>query len=154
MPHLRQQIRDATKAGLLGTVMFADRVFIGRTRPIGKDSDPVILIYTRSETSKREINGWPPIQERRCSLFIELRVTTAGEPDDYLSDGQTEVEAKMHALVTMGSPILIMGGLLRKLEYLGCEEVVESPGVNHIGGLRLEYLATYRVSEGAPTAPV
>lgn len=154
MSHLRQKIRDATKAGLLGTAKFDDRVYIGRTRPLGKDAEPVILIYTRSETSKRELNGWPAVLERRCSLFIELRISTAGEPDDDLSDGQAEVEAKMQALFTMGPPPMIMGGLLRKLEYLGCEEVVESAGEKNVGGLRLEYAATYRVLEGVPTEPV
>ncbi len=154
MPHMRQQIRDATKSAVLGTAMFGSRVYVGRTRPVGKDADPVILIYTRSETAKRDANGRPPIQERRVSLFLELRVTTAGEPDDDLSDGQAEVEAKMAALLVYSPKLVIMGGLLRNLEYLGCEEVVESPGEKHIGGLRLEYAATYRVTEGVPTASV
>lgn len=152
--HLRQQIRDATKAVLLGTPTFADRVYIGRTRPLGKDRDPVILIYTRNETAKRDANGRPPIQARRCQLFIELRVATAGEPDDDLSDGQVTVENRMAATFNWGPPLLIMGGLLLDLEYVGCQEVVESASEKNIGGLQLEYAATYRVTEGEPTDPV
>lgn len=153
--HLRQQIREATKAALLGTIeMFGERVYIGRTRPLGKDKDPVILIYTRTETAKRDANGRPPVQARRCSLFIELRVATAGEPDDDLSDGQVEVENRMAATFNWGPPLRIMGGLLRDLEYIGCQEVVESGGEKNIGGLQLEYAATYRVTEGDPTEPV
>lgn len=152
--HLRQQIRDAAKAALLGTTMFGDRVHIGRTRPLGKDNDPVILIYTRAETAKRDGNGQPPRQRRRCSLFLELRVATAGDPDDDLSDGQAQVEAKIADVFDWGPPLVILDGLLADLEYLGCEEVVESAGEKHIGGLRLEYAATYRVTEGSPTAAV
>lgn len=152
MPHMRQRIREATKTALLGTLMFGNDVFIGRTRPVGKDNK-CILIYTRTETSRRENNGWPPTLERRCRLLIELRVATAAEPDDDLSDGQAEVEARMRAVFT-SSPPRIMGGLLRNLEYVGCEEVVESAGNKSIGGLQLEYAATYRVTEGDPTEPV
>mgnify|MGYP007024626631 CR=1 FL=1 len=57
------------------------------------------------------------------------------------------------ALFTLG-PSRIMGGLLRQLEYVGCEEVVEAGGERHLGGLQLEYAATYRVTEGSPTEPV
>jgi hypothetical protein len=150
--HLRKQIRDATKAALLGTSFAGEDVHIGRVRPIARDQT-VILIYTRSETSKRDINGRPPIQERRVRLLIEMRVATAGTPDDDLSAGQVEVEARMAATISLETR-RIMGGLLRSLEYVGCEEVVEAVGEKHIGGLQLEYAATYRVAEGVPTAPV
>lgn len=154
MPHLRQQIRDATRTAVLGTAMFGGQVYIGQTRPLAKDKGAVILIYTRTESARRDANGRPPIQARRCSLFIELRVSTVGEPDDDLSEGQAQVESMMASLFSWDPPVTIMGGLLLDLEYLGCEEVVESTGEKHIGAVRLEYAATYRVTEGAPTASV
>lgn len=152
MPHMRQRIREATKTALLGTSFAGDDVYVGRVRPLPKGGQD-ILIYTRSETGRRETNAWPPVQERRCKLLIEIRASTVGEPDDVLSDAQTEVEAKIRALFTLGPP-RIMGGLLRQLEYVGCEEVVEAGGERHLGGLQLEYAATYRVTEGSPTEPV
>lgn len=153
MPHMRKQIRDATKAALLGTAFAGDDVYIGRVRPLAKGGKD-ILIYTRSETAKRDAMGRPPIQERRVRLLIEIRAATAAEPDDALSDAQVEVEVKMGVLLVYVPKLVIMGGLLRNLEYVGCEEVVEAGGEKHIGGLQLEYAATYRVTEGAPTAAV
>ena len=152
MPHMRQRIRDAAKTALLGTSFAGDEVHIGRARPLARGGRD-ILIYTRSETGRRESNAWPPVQERKVRLLIELRVATANEPDDTLSDAQSEVEAKIRALFTLGPP-RIMGWLLRQMEYVGCEEVVEAAGDRHVGGLQLEYAATYRVVEGVPTEPV
>lgn len=145
--HVRTQIRAAVAAALAGLPLTGSRVYVGRTRPLAKDHDPTILIYTPSETSGRDANGTPPILARSLTLFVEFRVSTASPPDDLLDDGAASIEPVMWANKSLG-------GLLLNMQMISAEQQVEAQGESHIGGLRIEYRLTYRTREGDPTGSV
>ncbi|WP_262048656.1 hypothetical protein [Bradyrhizobium sp. Bra78] len=149
--HVRKQIRDYVAAGLGALATTGDRVFVGRTRPLAKGHQPTLLIYTRSETSRRAVSGRPPLLERDCTLHIEGRVVAAAPPDDLLDTIAAEIEAGMAAMVDYQTA-KFFGGLALNVRLSATEAVAEAEGENHIGGIRLEYLVTYRTAEGAPTA--
>lgn len=148
--HVRKQIRDAVVAGLTGLPSTADRVYAGRTRPLQSGHDPTLLVYTRAETSQRAVLGRPPKIERRCTLHVEGRVSTATPPDDLLDQVAAEIEAGIAALINYGTAVFL-GGLAQNVQLTATEMVAESEGERHIGGVRVEYLVTYRTVEGAPT---
>jgi hypothetical protein len=149
MLHMRKQIRDAVAAALAGLPMTADRVYIGRTRPLGKNHEPTLLVYTRTETSKREVRGAPPEHERQLDLIVEGRVSSSAPPDDLLDQIALEVETAMASLIDYGTG-KVFDGLIWNLQYSGQQVIVEADGEKHIGKIGLQYLATYHVAEGAP----
>lgn len=151
MAHARQQIRDHVAAGLAGLPTTGDRVLVGRTRPLPAGHAPTLLIYMRSETAERAVRGAPPKLERACTLYIDGRVSMAGVPDDVLDDIAAEVEAGVAAMIEHPSA-LFFGGLAQNVQLRSTELIAEADGDKHIGGVRLEYLVTYRTVEGAATA--
>ncbi|NPU63385.1 hypothetical protein HL667_00040 [Bradyrhizobium sp. 83012] len=150
--HIRKQIRDIVAAQLAGLTTTGDRVFVGRSRPLGAEHAPSLLVYMRTETGRRATMDRPPKSERSCTLFVEGRVVTADAPDDLLDQIAAEVEARMGDQIEDGPPRRILGGLAQNLVYVGTEIIAEADNKNHTGGIRLEYAVTYRVTEGAPTA--
>ncbi|MEY9110397.1 hypothetical protein ABH999_006593 [Bradyrhizobium yuanmingense] len=149
--HVRKQIRDAVVTGLTGLPSTADRVYAGRTRPLQVGHDPTLLVYTRAETSQRAVLGRPPKIERRCTLHVEGRVSTAAPPDDLLDQIAAEIEAGIAAMINYGTSVFL-GGLAQNVQLTATEMVAEADGERQIGGVRVEYLVTYRTVEGAPTA--
>lgn len=151
--HARQQIRDYVVAGLSALATTGDNVFVGRTRPLPRDHDPALLIYTRTETSSRAVAGRPPLIERINILHVEGRTSTAEVPDDLLDQIAAEIEAGMAAMIDYNAAIFF-GGLVQNVEPPSTEIVVRADGEKHIGGVRLSYRVTYRTAEGAPEAIV
>jgi hypothetical protein len=152
--HMRKQIRDYLAGHLAGLPTTGDRVHVGRTRALAKDHPPTLLIYMRSETSSRVVNGAPPKQERKCTLFVEGRTSTAGVPDDLLDQIALEVEGRVASLISYIVPVRFFDGLAQNVQLVGTELMAEADSQKHIGGVRLEYSVTYRVNEGAPIAAV
>ena len=151
LDHARKQIRDYVAAGLTGLTTTGDRVRVGRVRPLAAAHDPTLLIYMRSETSERTVRGAPPKIERKCTLHLEGRVSTADEPDDLLDTIAAEIEAGVAALIDYGTG-QFFGGLVQNVQFVSTEMLAEAEGERIAGGVRLSYLVTYRTVEGAPTA--
>lgn len=150
--HLRKQLRDAAVEALTGLPTTADRVKVGRTRPLPKDHAATLLVYTRSETSSRSANGRPPKLDRTVILDVEGRVSMADVPDDTLDQIAVEVEAALWGTV---DPVgTFLNGLVMNLRLVSTEIITQADGDKHIGGIRLEYQAIYRTAEGTPTAAV
>lgn len=144
MSHLRKQIRDRIAVILTGLPTIGSEVFVGRARPLAKDHDPTLLIYTTSETSERDAY---PTEARRLIVHVEARVSTVAAPDDNLDAIAVEVEAAMAA-------DRLLAGLALDLQYQQMEQVVEASGDRYLGGLRLQYVVSYRVREGVPIEAV
>ncbi|WP_315804037.1 hypothetical protein [Bradyrhizobium sp. SZCCHNS3002] len=148
--HMRKRIRDYLETQLTGLPTTGARVYAGRSRPLGAEHQPTLLIYMRSETSARTVMGRPPKQERPCTLFLEARVVTPDVPDDLLDGIAGELEERMGQLIEYEPRVVVFGGLAQNCELVGTEIIAEADGKNHIGAIRLEYRVTYRVTEGAP----
>ena len=152
MPHMRKQIRDYVATGLAALPTTGGRVFVGRTRPLAAGHQPTLLIYTRSETSERAERGRPPVLERRCTLHLEARTSTADAPDDLLDKIAGEIEAGVAALIDYQTATFF-GGLVSNVQMTGTEIIAEAAESERVaGGVRVEYLVTYRTVEGAPNA--
>jgi hypothetical protein len=149
MPHARQQIRDFVAAGLGALATTGGNIFIGRTRPLGLNHPPALLIYTRAETSVRAVMGRPPGQERPVMLHIEGRVATAAPPDDLLDTIAAEVEVGVAALIDYNAGIFF-GGLAQNVDLISTDAFAKAEGEKHIGSIVLQYRVTYRVAEGNP----
>ncbi|MCA1381298.1 hypothetical protein [Bradyrhizobium sp. BRP23] len=150
--HVRKQIRDAVVARLTGLPSTGNRVYVGRTRPLGAAHKPTLLIYTRSETASRTVKGVPPKLDRVMILDVEGRVSLADVPDDTLDQIAGEIEAAMWDLFDGRGTFI--NGLAMDIKPVSTELIAEAAGERHIGGVRVEYLVTYRTAEGAPTAAV
>ena len=150
--HVRKQIRDAVVLALTGLPTTSDRVFVGRTRPLSKAHEPTLLVYMRSETSSRAVKGVPPKLDRVVILDVEGRVSMPSVPDDMLDQIAGEVEGAMWGLFDGRGAFL--NGLAMDIKPVSTELVAEADGERHIGGVRVEYLVTYRTAEGVPAAAV
>jgi hypothetical protein len=151
--HARKQIRDYVAAGMLDLPTTGARVYVGRTRPLAAAHEPTWLIYMRSETSSRTVRGAPPKIERPCTLHLEGRVSTATPPDDLLDQMAAEAEAAIAAMINYATA-QFFGGLAQNVQFQSTEIIAEADanGERIIGGIRLDYLVTYRTIEGAATA--
>lgn len=143
--HVRTQIRTAVKLALTGLATTADRVFVGRTRPLKDAHDPSLLVYTLAELSNRAVHGQPPELERKVTVSIEGRVSAAAPPDDLLDVIAGEVEAAMRINRNLG-------GLAFNMQFQQTDVDVQTDGARHLGAIRLQYLVSYRTLEGQPYA--
>lgn len=146
MPHARQQIRDFVVAGLSELLTTGANVYPGRTRPLGANHPPSLLVYTRRETSARAVDGSPPQLERPVMLHIEGRVTTATPPDDLLDQIALEVEAAVAALSAY--PAQFFGGRAQNVELVQTDSDARADGEKHVGSVVLSYRVTYCTIEG------
>lgn len=153
--HARKQIRDHIAAALDGLATTADRVYVGRERALPADHDPVLLVYLREETSARSAHGRPPLEQRAVTLHIEGRVQTVEPPDDLLDQIGSEVETRMGAEIDYATG-KIMGGLALNLQLTATQHIAAAVTNSHklMGGIRLDYLVTYRTQFGAPDTVV
>lgn len=147
MTHMRTQIRNAVRDALVGLPATADRVYVGRTRPLAANHLPTLLIYAREEATRREANGMPPDLHHELTLDIEARVAMADVPDDALDEIAAQVAPVMWANRTLG-------GLVADVRCTGTQYAIEANGSQQLGGIRITYSVTYDTQEGAPRASV
>jgi hypothetical protein len=142
MTHLRQQIRAAAVSALTGLASTGARVYAGRSRPLAKNHEPTLLVYTQQELSARSFNGNPPVLERVMSLVIEGRVSTAGEPDDALDQIAKDIEAAMWTHRRFG-------GIAIDTRLADTIIATEAEGERQSGSIRLTYEVRYQSLEGS-----
>lgn len=135
MTHARTEIREAIKARLTGLPTTADRVFVGRTRPLAEGHQPTLLIYTVNEQSGRAVEGNPASLGRTLLVVVEGRVSEATPPDDLLDTIASEVEAKLRDAEDALDVLDIM------LTTTAID--VRSEGSRHIGEINLVYSVRY-----------
>lgn len=135
-----QQIRDAVKALLTNLTTTEDRVLVTRGRPLEKDFEPTLLIYTASEQSRVFGLSRPRTLINVMSLRIEGHVVADESPDDVLDQIATEVKTKM-----AGAPRL--GYLVKDMRLVSITRASEAAGDRHNGAVRLEYSVTYSTKE-------
>lgn len=133
--HTRKLIRDAAATLVTGLPTTGNRVFVGRTRPLGASHPPSLLIYTTEETSDRPMEGNPASLGRALVLAIEGRVSTATPPDDLLDLVAFEVEGVMRDTR--------FGGLVFDTLLVRTTVNVAADGERHTGSIRLEYVVRY-----------
>ncbi len=135
MTHARTEIREAIKTRLTGLSTTADRVHVGRTRPLAEGHQPTLLIYTVNEQSGRGVEGNPASIGRTLLVVVEGRVSEATPPDDLLDTIASEVEAKLRDAEEALDVLDIM------LTTTAVE--VRSEGARHIGEINLVYSVRY-----------
>lgn len=140
--HIRRRLREVAQQTLTGLETTEDRVYVGRARALGADHDPVLLIYTRNETSEFHATGRKLI--RTVELMIEGRVVSATEPDDLLDTIAAEVEVAMANKHQFGG--LALSSLL-----VATRQSIIADGANHIGEIVLEYQVQYLTFASDPS---
>jgi hypothetical protein len=144
--HARKTIRDLVASGLSGLPSTGARVYAGRVWPIGKDSDPCLLVYCTEERSSLSAMG---ILGRELALAVEGIAVGSKVPDveTQLDQIAFEVEERM---ATDASLL----GRVQEVTLTGTRIAVEASGERHLGSIRLEYRVVYRTREDAPGALV
>ncbi|TAK50238.1 MAG: hypothetical protein EPO23_03260 [Xanthobacteraceae bacterium] len=145
MTHVRSQIRAAVVAALSGLATTGARVYPGRTRSLGEDHEPTLLIYTTDE--RAEIDAMGGILLRRLTLVVDAQVVASGPPDDTLDQIAAEVEPAM-----ILNPSL--GGLAKWVLLTATRTAIRADGKRHLGEVRLEYDIGYRTRENNPAMAV
>lgn len=147
MAHVRKQIRDRLVALLTGLPTTGQNVFPGRTRPLGADHPPTLLVYAIEEPADLQSGGEPPTQGRALTVAIEGRVIGPDVPDDALDAIAAEVETAIGANQ-------LLGGLVKEVTLTATRITTQAPGQSQAGEARLEYRVTYFTNEGAPETAV
>jgi hypothetical protein len=133
--HTRKLIRDAVAVLLAGLPTTANRVLVGRTRPLAAKHLPTLLIYTTEEQSDRPMEGNPASLGRDLLLAIDGRVSTPLPPDDLLDAIAFEVEGQMRDTD--------LDGLVFDTTLLRTTIDVTAEGERRTGSIRLEYHVRY-----------
>lgn len=131
----RKDIRHAVVNILKGQTKAGDRVYTNRVRSLFADSEPSILVYTRSEiTTPREMGN--KTLRRSLQLAIELRAEAKDGLDDLFDDLSDEVEQLLRAQYTLQDTC--QNTLLTNVEF---DE--SAAGDKIIGAARLTYDVIY-----------
>lgn len=141
--HVRTQIRAAVAALLTGLATTGERVYIGRTRPLGNDHEPTLLIYTQSEKIAPFSLRLPRTLLHTLTLSVLGRVVDTAPRDDVLDQIEAEVRVKVATDPTLG-------GLVKSATLITAIFETQAQGEQHIGGVRLEYSIVYSTKEDAP----
>ncbi len=149
--HLRQQIRDALKAKLIGLPITGSNVF-GRGNPLCDDQLPALRIKTMSEAIGQrapvdEDDGVSRLSLRKLVFEIEAILKTS-------ADVENGVDAATLAVEQAISTDRRLGGLARDLRLMNTDIqddfAGEMPAV--VGKLTIE--VDYLCDESAPTAAI
>lgn len=147
--HVRQQIRNAVVVKLTGLTTTAERVIVGRTRPLPRDYMPTLLVYTTpaesggQESARPMTLAFPRRLERTMSLSVMGRVQQAEPPDDLLDQIAMEVEVALSADHSLGN-------LTKDVALVSTVSQVDANGDRHEGAIRLVYSILYHTIENAP----
>jgi len=147
MSHVRKQIRDALATQLTGLATTGSRVFKTRLYPIGEAKLPAILIYANSESASMLSIGQPRLNQRTLDLSVECVAKATSSIEDTLDQMALEVEEAIYTDVTLG-------GLTKDVVLSTTEIEISAEGDQPVGGIRLNYLATYAVREDNPDVAV
>lgn len=148
--HARAQIRARAAAELAGLPTTGSNVFPGRVRPLARDTQTALFIYSLEEDAIADsisAMGAPRLS-RTLTLAVEGRVALGGDvdPEDTLDQIALEVER------TLGPSTL--GGLLLELTLAQSRLEIQAQGDSLLGSIVLQYRAVYRTAEGAPEIPL
>jgi hypothetical protein len=149
MAHVRAQIRAAVIAVLTGLETTGARVFSGRTRALGAEHEPTLLVYCTDETSDTDTIGPRSKLLRTLQVNVEGRAvgSDSGDLEDLLDQIAVEVEPVMVADPTLN-------GLSKEVTLIASRINLQSPGENYAGEIRMEYRVTYRTVESEPQIAV
>lgn len=151
MPHARTQVRDAVKTALLGLATTANRVYIGRTRPLAEKHEPLLLIYARETRS--EADSRPPRKlAHMLQLFVEGRISirASGQNDDASQRTEALLDQIELEVATAIAADATLGDLVKDILLVRSTLSAQAPGTNHEGEVRLEFAVEYRTAETAP----
>ncbi len=139
MSHRRQEIRDAVIQALVTANIsgIGTKVFGNRMRKIWNKDLPVILVYSRPETSRRLTMTTKEL-DRNYQLGVEVRMTADSGLDNALDDVAKAIETVFDADQSFGKDWILSSTLTETEPALALEDT-ESP----IGGLRLTYQFHY-----------
>ena len=153
MPHVRTQIRDAVAALLATTATAGDNVLVGRTRPLGVEHPPTLMVYSTPAVSGGQENAsvmglsTPRRLSRVMMLSVVGHVQEATPCDDTLDQLAAEVEE------ALGGDIKL-GGLVKDFVLASTVSQVDAVGDRHVGAIRLVFSVTYHTKENAPQTAV
>lgn len=151
MAHVREQIRDAIAAMLIDLPTTGKRVEVGRARPLEKDYEPTLFIFTTDDVVRQRSMSKPRTERHTLTLRIEGRVIQPEVADDILDKIAAEVSAKMatqQKLAAANGRYLNIDQMLVKTVFK-----TEAVGDQHEGAVGLEYSITYAIKENAPEVP-
>lgn len=140
----RKAIRAAMVAALSGKTSAATRVFANRTDPVmdqatdidaGTEEFPVLLVFTRSETSE-VFDESPRRYRRKAEVLVEGTLNAGDQSDDALDDLADEIENAVLVDDTLG-------GTANDVKLTGTTMVLGSNGRKTIGGVTLTFEVEY-----------
>ena len=147
--HARTQIRNAAIAAVTGLPTTGAEVYSGRTRNLAENHPPTLLVYATDEVDIVDATGHPATLYRTMTLAIEGRVE--GNAAETVEDLLDQIAAEVEPAIAAGALLI---GLCVEVTLAAIRTNIVSPGVSHIGGIRMEYRVGYRTKENAPTVAV
>jgi hypothetical protein len=151
--HARSQIRDTAATAVTGLATTGARVYKARTRDLGKDHAPALLVYTTTDIRwpAGDAMGSPPIAGRRCALVLEGKVSVGGASaaeaaEDLLDQIEVETNAALIASVLDAAGAL-KALKVKAIDFQSATKVIRALGAAHVGSIRIEFAVLYRTAE-------
>lgn len=151
MTHVREQIRDAVAALVSDLTTTGKRVEIGRARPLEKDFEPTLFVFTTDDVVRSRSMSKPRTERHALTLRIEGRVIQPEVPDDILDRIAAEVSAAMRTQTRLAGS----NGVYLNTDITPVKTIARTAAVGdqHEGAVGIEYLVTYAIKESAPEMP-
>jgi hypothetical protein len=96
MTHVRDQIRDAVLAAVIGLATTKKNAFASRVHPVNDNELPCVLVFTRNESSAPVTQATPRRIERMLTVMVEGYVKLNTGYDDKLDKIAVEVETAIY----------------------------------------------------------
>ena len=145
MAHVRGLFRAAVVAALTGLETIGSRVYAGRTRALGAEHEPTLLVYCTQESSGVDTISSNAKLLRNLTLIVEGRA---------VADQSDDLEATLDQIASEVEPVMVsdptLGGLALEVTLTASRLNAQSPGESHAGEIRMEYRILYRTAEKTP----
>lgn len=144
--HVRQQIREAVSALLLGNASTGSHVFQSRVRPLAESELPALIVLTNNETITAEGINTEPFLNRELTLTVLAKAKATINIDDVLDNIIKEVEIKLAGWVNNNTLHSLVSSIILQSISIEINAENETP----VGEASMDFLINYYTQASAP----
>lgn len=148
--HVRQQIREAAAALLLGLTTTQARVFQSRVHVLNDSNLPCLLVSTNEEQAEIASIGFPSLLNRQLNLQVRAIAKANADLNDTLDNMIKEVEAALNASVAANT----LSGLAKNIELNSIFIDMNADAEKTTGQAVISFNVNYKTSANTPDTSI
>lgn len=148
--HVRQQIREAVAAQLVGSATTGNRVFQSRVKVLAESELPALVVLTNQESINVDNIHPDPALSRVLTLTVLAKAKATNNIDDVLDTIIKEVEIKLAGWQSVPALNSLIGGLVLNSVDVEINADNETP----VAEATIEFLVNYFTQASMPDVSI